>query len=410
MTRGSPDTAHGARVVVVGAGFAGASLLAKLPPELRCPGETLLVDRHDQWEFVPLIHEVAAGRVHPDSTKSPIEPLCKDRCSFLQAAVTGVDLEARTLHTTAGTVSYEYLVLAGGSSAAPPPEPMAEHFQTFWSLGDALLLRGSLAGAWKRARRGKPPPGNLTVALVGGGTTGVELAAEVAVLLRYLGRRSSRPLEDARVVLFESTDRLMGWLDPYFHEVALERLSRLGVAVRLGTPVEAAGPSGVGTPDGWVPAGTQVWTAGVRANPLVESLPVERDAAGRALVGEYLTLPDHPEVYVLGDGGVYDDLRYGPLPPTASVAVQQGPWAARDLGSRLLGAPRHPFDYSDRGYLVSLGPGDAVGRAAGTRVRGRAAHALYRSIFLYYQRGRRDRLLTGADWAMSRAIGRLGFG
>ncbi|MBA2441266.1 MAG: NAD(P)/FAD-dependent oxidoreductase [Rubrobacter sp.] len=409
MTRERPDATRRARLVVVGAGFAGASLLAKLPAGLQRPGETLLVDRQEQWEFVPLIHEVAVGRVHPDTTRSPIAPLCKDRCGSLRAAATGVDLEARTLHTTAGTVGYEYLVLAGGSSAAPPPEDMAGHFQTFWSLDDALLLRSSLASAWKRARRGEPQPGGLTVALVGGGTTGVELAAEVAVLLRYLGKRSSRPLEDARVVLFEASDRLMGWLDPYFHEVAMERLLRLGVEVRLNTPVEAADPSGVGTPDGWVPAGTRVWTGGVRANPLVESLPVEKDAAGRALVGEYLTLPGHPEVYVLGDGGVYEDLRYGPLPPTASVAVQQGPWAARDLGARVRGAPRYLFDYFDRGYLVSLGPGDAVGRAAGAKVRGAAAHALYRSVFLYYQRGRRDRLLTGVDWAMSRAIGRLGF-
>jgi NADH dehydrogenase len=153
-----------------------------------------------------------------------------------------------------------------------------------------------------------------------------------------------------------------------------------------------------------------VWTAGVRANPLVRDLPGEHDATGRIRVSEHLTLIDHPEVYVLGDGGLYDG-RLGPLPPTASVAVQQGPYAARDIGLRLRSIPekrRRPFNFFDRGYAVSLGPESAVADPLGVRLKGRVAQALYRSIFLYYMK-RRGRLLTGADWAMERALGRVGF-
>jgi NADH dehydrogenase len=131
-------------------------------------------------------------------------------------------------------------------------------------------------------------------------------------------------------------------------------------------------------------------------------------------VGEHLTLADHPEVYVLGDAGVYTDPRLGPLPPTASVAVQQGPWVARDLKRRLRGAEskrgRPPFRFFDRGYVVSLGPESAVADAVGLRLRGPAAQALYRSVLLYYMKSRRDRILTGADWAMERTLGRVGFG
>ena len=407
---------RGARLVVVGAGFAGASLLRHLPPSLRKPGETLLIDRREDWTFVPLAHEVAVGRVHPDSVRSPIIPLCRNACAFLRADVTGVDLEKRVLHTSEGAVGYEYLVLNPGSVASRPPTALGEHLQTFWSVEDALAVRESLNRAWNLATSPRAtPPGLLTVAIVGGGATGVELAGEVASLFDYLKKRSHRrPLEEPRVVLFEATDRLMGWLDPTFDKVARQTLANLGVGVRLNSPVGGADGSGVRFGGGFLPAATRVWAAGVEAAPLVRGLPGEHDPSGRVAVDEHLTLPDHPEVYVLGDAGLHTDPRLGPLPPTASVAVQQGPWAARDLKRRMRGAGsrrgRPPFRFFDRGYVVSLGPESAVADAVGLKLRGPAAQALYRSVFLYYMKSRRDRLMTGADWAMERALGRLGFG
>ena len=406
----------GARLVVVGAGFAGASLLRHLPPPLRRPGETLLVDRREDWSFFPLAHEVAVGRVHPDTVRSAITPLCRNACSFLRAEATGVDLDEKVLRTSEGDVGYEYLVLNPGSVAARPPAALAEHLQTFWSVEDALVVRGSLARAWNLATSpGDKPPGLLNVAIVGGGATGVELAGEVASLFDYLQKRSHRrPLEEPHVVLFEATDRLMGWLDPYFDKVARQTLADLGVDVRLGAPVDGADEVGVRAGGEFLPAATRVWAAGVEASPLVRGLPGEHEPSGRVPVDGHLTLPEHPEVYVLGDAGLYTDPKLGPLPPTASVAVQQGPWVARDLKRRLRGAGsrrgRPPFRFFDRGYVVSLGPESAVADAVGLKLRGPAAQALYRSVFLYYMKSRRDRLMTGADWAMERAFGRLGFG
>ncbi len=407
---------RGARVVIVGAGFAGASMLRHLPPPLRRPGETLLVDREREWTFVPLAHEVAVGRVHPDSVRSPIAPLCRGACTFLNAEVTDVDLDEKMLHTTEGTVGYEYLVLNPGSVAKQPPAALKEHTQAFWSIGDALALRGSLNDAWNLATSpGVSSPGTLNVAIIGGGATGVELAGELASLFDYLKKRSHRrPPEEPRIVLFEAADRLMGWLDPHFDRVARQTLDDLGVEVRLGTQVDEAGASGLRFGGEFLPAATRVWAAGVEAAPLVRDLPGGHDPSGRVPVDEHLTLPDHPEVYVVGDSGVYTHPKLGPLPPTASVAVQQGPWVARDLRRRLRGAEsrrgRPPFRFFDRGYVVSLGPESAVADAVGLKLRGPAAQALYRSVFLYYMKSRRDRILTGADWAMERAFGRLGFG
>ena len=403
----------GARLVIVGAGFAGGSLLRNLPPALQRPGETLLVDRAESYTFIPLIHEVAVGRVHPDSVRMPVAP---HDASYdtVRTEATGVDLQNDTLLTSSGPIKYRYLVLAPGSVAIPPPEGLEEHFQTFWSLEDALRLRSSLNAAWSAALRGDAPPGGLTVAIVGGGATGVELAAEVVVLFDHLRKRSARrPAREPRVVLLEAEDRLMDWLGPYYHKVAMEELGRLGVEVRLNSTVQEASASGVQAGEKWLPAAVRVWTTGVQANPLIRGLPGEHDDAGRAWVDEHLTLPDHPNVYVLGDSGVYEHPELGPLPPTASVAVQQGPWVARDLKRRLRGAAsrrgRPPFRFFDRGYAVSIGPESGAADPLGVRTRGRAAQAIYRSVLLYFIKSRRGRLLTGADWAMERTLGRVGF-
>jgi NADH dehydrogenase len=408
---------RGARVVVVGGGFAGASLIRNLPSALRRPSETLLVDRADEYSFIPLIHEVAVGRIHPDSVRSPIPPLCEGRCDFLRAEVTGVNLAERTLETSSRKIGYEYLVLASGSGAARPPKGLAPHFQLFWTLQDALRLRASLNEAWQTAtsRTHETHPGDLTVAIAGGGASGVELAAEIAVLFRYLKRRTARstPFEP-RVVLLEAQERLIGWLDRYYHDVAMEQLAGLGVEVRLNAPVQEANEEGLRAGDEWLPARARVWAAGIDITDLVRNLPGKHDAIGRVGVDLHLTLPGWEEVYVLGDAGYYEDPRHGPLPPTASIAVQQGPWAARDLGRRLRGktAPeeRPPFRFFNRGYVVSLGPESAVAEAVGLRLKGAAAQALYRGVLLYYLKSRRDRILATSDWAMERTIGRVGFG
>ena len=405
---------RGARVVIVGAGFAGASVIRNLPPVLRRSGETLLIDREEEYSFIPLIHEVAVGRIHPDSVRSPIPPLCEGRCDFLEAEVTSVNPAERTLETSSGNIGYEYLILAAGSGAARPPDGMAHHFQLFWTLQDALQIRASLSEAWRKATTPGvvAHPGDLTVAIAGGGATGVELSAEIAVLFQYLKRRTARSLLfEPRVVLLEAEDRLIGWLDAYFHDVAMEQLANLGVEVRLNTPVQEANEDGLRAGDEWLPARVRVWAAGIDVSELVRDLPGEHDAAGRIEVGAHLTLPGREEIYVLGDAGLYEDPRHGPLPPTASVAIQQGPWAARDLGRRLRGgSERPPFRFFSRGYVVSLGPESAVAEAVGVRLKGRAAQVLYRSVLLYYLRARRGRILTGADWAMERTLGRLGFG
>lgn len=396
------------QLAVVGGGFAGASLLRSLPPLLRGPGRAALVDRNAGHPFIPLLHEISVGRIHPESSVLRFEELCKGRARFVHEPVERVDLDKRRLLTPEGELSYRYLALAPGSRPVLPPRGMREHFRLFWTLEDALSLRLALNKAWKAAAGGA---GDLSVAIVGGGTTGVELSAEIAALFDYLKKRNPGPTTvRPRITLFETEDRLMSWLHSYFHEVAIKRLARAGVDVRLCSPVTQADEESVTAGGEQIASRIRVWTAGVRPSALMEDLQTEHDHLGRVLVEEHLTLPGHPEVYALGDSASYEDPSYGPLPPTASVAVQQGAWAAGDLGRRARGGRRRPFEYFDRGYVVSLGPEDAVAEVRGRRFSGPAAQALYRAIFLYYLKNRRDRLLATADWAMERSIGRLGFG
>jgi NADH dehydrogenase len=397
-----------ARLVVVGAGLAGDALLRNLPISLG-GGRTLMIDRGKSYTFAPLIHEVAVGRLRPQSVTATVEP--PRGTQFLQDEVKNLDLASKRMETSDGEIGYDYLALAAGSRPVLPPTGLRDHFQTFWTLEDALQLRSGLNEVWQNSARGEAPEGAPTIAIAGGGTTGVELAAEVATLFTHLGKRDTRPASRSpRVILFEAGEKLMGWLHPYFHETALKQLRKMGVEVRLNSPIKDAGEGWVSADGERFPAGVRVWAAGVRASSLIEALPGEHDAAGRVAVDEHLTLSGHPEVYVLGDGGAHEDPYHGVLPPTGSVAVQQGGWAARDLWHRLRGDRRPPFRYFNRGYIVSLGPGNAIAEVVGGRFSGADAHALYRSVLLYYMKNRRQRLLTGADWAMERRLGRLGFG
>lgn len=398
-------------IVVVGGGFAGASFLRRLQPSLIHSARIWLIDRNEQYAYLPLIHEVATGRIHSEDVLSPIAPLCGGgRCKFINADVTDINLEERLIETDTGQLSYDYLVLTPGTTAALPPRQLREHFLLFRNLEDAIELRETLNRCWMTCR-GKDHPGELAVAIVGGGTTGVELAFELSSLFRYLRRLypfSQR--HHPRIVLLEAGDRLMQWLDPYFHRIAIQRLKESGVEVYLNTLVREADADSVQAGEKSIPARIKIWAGGVTTSPLIKNLPVQHASLGRVHVDRHLTLPAHPEVYVLGDAAAYRDPGHGVLPPTAAVAVQQGSWAARDIKARRQGVPRKPFRYSYRGQVISMGPKGAIAEVPGAKFEGLAAQALYRGVLLYYLKNHRGRILTGADWIMDRALGRIGFG
>jgi len=403
------------RIVILGAGFGGLYTARHLQKRLRPQeAEVLLIDRHNFHLFTPMLHEVTSGSIEPRHVVWPVRLLSRRwRLTFLERWVEGIDLDGRRVLTDRGTVPYDLLILALGSvtnfyGLESPPQV----FQ-FKELKDAVRLRNHLIECFERTEQ-EPDPGRrrtlLTFILAGGGCTGVELAAEIhdfifQSLLHYYPRITA---DEVRILLLEATRRIIPCVGESLAALALEKLRQKRVEVKLQTPVAELLPDGVVLANGEKIRGeTVIWTAGVRANPVIENLPIAKDRLGRVMVNEYLELPSHPRVYAIGDCAHCVDPSTGqPLPPTAQVAVQQGAALAKNLARRLTGEKPLPFRYHHQGDLVSLGSRYGVAEVRNLRFSGFAAWLLWRTVFLSKMIGIKNRLRVAVDWAISLFFGR----
>lgn len=404
------------RIVILGAGFGGLYTARHLEKALRgvAAAEVVLIDRHNFHLFTPMLHEITAGKIEPRHVVWPVRLLGRRwRLTFLERRVEAIDLERRRVLTDRGSESYDVLVLALGSvtnffGLHPPPQL----FQ-FKELRDAVRLRNHLIECFERADQETDPMRRrtlLTFILAGGGCTGVELAAEIHDLIFTSLLRFYRRIDPAeiRILLLEATRRIIPCVGESLARLALEKLRQKRVEVQLETPVTELLAEGVVLSTGEkIRADTVIWTAGVRANPVIAALPVAKDALGRVQVNQHLALADYPDVYALGDCAHFDDPTTGePLPPTAQVAVQAAKAVATNLARRLRGQPPHPFRYRHQGDLVSLGSRYAVAEVWGTRFAGLFAWFLWRTVFLAKMIGIKNRVRVGVDWAMGLLFGR----
>jgi NADH dehydrogenase len=310
----------------------------------------------------------------------PLRPLFRNtRVDFRRAEVRSIDLERRRILTDEGEVGYDHVVIALGSTTNFfGVEGAAETAFTLKSLKDAVRLRNHLLEMFERADLEPDPERQrrlLTFCLVGAGCTGVELATELQDLIQKTLLPNYPRLDgrEVRLVLPEASGRIIPCVSNRLAWLGLDKLRRKGIDVRLHAPVIAVSPGAVTLADGKVlPTETVVWTAGVKANPVVEGLPVEKDKLGRVIVDEYLELPQFPGVFALGDCAHFWNPRFqAPLPPTAQVAVQQARAVADNIARALRGQAKRPFVYRHQGDLVSLGSGDGVGEIGGVAFSGR---------------------------------------
>jgi NADH:ubiquinone reductase (H+-translocating) len=405
-----------ARIVILGAGFAGLYTTRHLQRALRGARDTevVLVDRHNFHLFTPMLHEITAGKIEPRHVVWPVRLLGRRwRLTFLERQVQGIDLDGRQVLTDRGRVEYDILVCALGSvtnfyGLTPPPQL----FQ-FKELRDAVRLRNHLIACFEQAEQEADPPRRqtlLTFLLVGGGCTGVELAAEIHDLIFTSLVQDYRRIDpgEIRILLLEATQRIIPCVGESLAELALEKLREKRVEVRLDTPVADLLQDGVVLATGEkIRADTLIWTAGVRANPVIETLPVPKDRLGRVRVNESLELPDYPEVYALGDcAHVVDGATGHPLPPTGQVAVQQAAVTATNIARRLHGLRPQPFQYRHQGDLVSLGSRYAVAEIRTYRFAGLAAWILWRAVFLAKMIGLKNRVRVALDWTIAFLFGR----
>jgi NADH:quinone reductase (non-electrogenic) len=416
------DSPH--RVVVIGGGFGGLPAVEKLR---HLPVEVTLIDCRNFHLFQPLTYQVATGALSPGQIAYPLRAIFKRarNVRVILGEVRDVDLDAHELRLrpVAGipvppSVPYDTLIAAAGSRYSYfGHDDWQEYAAEVKSLESALTARSRILSAFEAAEVEADPDQRaawLTFVVVGGGPTGVEMAGQIGELARdTLSRefRSSDP-RGARILLVETTDRLLGSFPPSLSKRAARSLERLGVTPMLTSTVIGVDEHGVTVETGnhdrdRIPARTIIWAAGVQAAGLASHLGersgAELDRAGRVLVGPDLTLPNHPEVFALGDMVRVRgrDGRVRDLPGVAPVAMQQGRYAARVVAQRLRGKEAPPFRYHDKGSLATIGRGAAVADIKGLRLSGFLAWATWLVVHLWYLVGFQNRVLVFIQWFFS---------
>jgi NADH dehydrogenase len=406
------DTPH--RVVIVGGGFGGLYTARHLG---RAPVEVTLLDRRNFHLFQPLLYQVAAGGLSPANIASPLRAVLKRQVNtrVLLAEVVDVDVAGRQAILSDGKVPYDTLVVAAGARhhyfGHPEWEKLAPGLKT---IEDATDMRRRILLAFEAAER-EPDPAKrqarLTFVIVGGGPTGVELAGTIGELAHHTLQRNFRASNpaSARILLLEGMDRVLPPYAPDLSARAADQLRGLGVTVRTGTIVTDVRPDGVSVRQGeqteFIPAHTVLWAAGVDASPLGKVLARETgaalDRAGRVSVQPDLTLPGHPEIFVIGDMANFSHQGGKPLPGVAPVAMQQARYVAGLIQKRLRGETLPPFRYYDPGSMATIGRAAAVADLRGWHFSGYLAWLawLFIHILNLIQFENRVQVLLQWGWA-----------
>jgi len=395
------------RVLILGGGFAGVGAAQKLE---KADADVVLVDRHDYHTFQPLLYQLATGLLETTAVGHSLRDLLSrhDNTTVHKAHVSAIDLERRTVEfEEIGPISYDYLVFGLGAevnffgTAGAP-----EHAFPMYTLPHAMHFKDHLLERWEAADRDPSliEDGALNVVVVGGGPTGVETAGALAELYRgeFAKDYPGVAPEDARVILVEAGPELFAMFKPKLQEYAEKALTDRDVEVKTGEVVASVEPTKVTLKSGeTLKAHTLVWGAGLQGNPLVQSLDLELQRGNRIGVGPDLTLPDHPEVYVVGDVAAITDAKTEQvLPQLGSVALQSGEHAGKEIAARLQGKEPKPFAYKDKGTMATIGRGAAVVQFLGGRtMTGAKAQAAWGVVHLALLPTNEDRAKAVVSWA-----------
>lgn len=395
------------RVVIIGGGFGGLNAAKALS---RAPVEVLLLDRRNHHVFQPLLYQVATAGLSPGDIAAPIRWILRRQpnARVWLSHVRAVHPDHKTVSLADGIeVHYDYLIVASGSTHAyfghEDWRTLAPGLKT---LEDALNIRRRVLFAFEEAERTPDRAAQrrlLTFVVVGGGPTGVELAGALAEISRHALANDFRAIdpESARIILVEGGPHVLPTYPEPLSMFARRALERLGVAVWTGSLVTdiEAGKVHVGAET--IEAGTLLWAAGVSASPLGATLGVPVDKAGRVLVNEDLTIPGHPEVYVIGDLAALRARDGRWLPGVAQVAIQQAVHAARSVMGAVAGHPRQPFQYRHPINMATIGRNAAVGDFGWIRLKGYVAWLFWLFVHVFKLIGFRNRLSVMIQWAFA---------
>lgn len=393
------------RVVIVGGGFGGLEAARALA---RSDCQITLIDQRNYHLFQPLLYQVATAALSPSEIAWPLRHVLT-RQSNVRVVMTearSVDLRDRKVVTTAGDFAYDYLIVATGAAHSYFGKPEWESAAPgLKSLEDATELRRRVLSAFERAETAPPSEraALLTFVVVGGGATGVEMAGAVAELARDALSRDFREIDpsQARVLLVEAGPRVLPALAEDLSAYAARALREIGVDVLTGTMVTGLDERGVDLGETRIEAATIVWAAGVAASPLAAGLEAEHDRAGRVRVAPDLSLPGHPEVFVVGDAAAATS-NGKPVPGIAPAAKQAGKHAARQIAARLAGGQSSaPFVYAHAGDLATIGRHAAAVQIGKAKLTGFVGWVFWGVAHVYFLIGLRNRIAVAFDWLWS---------
>jgi NADH:ubiquinone reductase (H+-translocating) len=397
--RPGPQTSV-SEVVIVGGGFGGLAAAKKLA---RRPVHVTVIDRTNYHLFQPMLYQVATTALMPADIAAPLRDILRRQknTDIVMAEVTGVDTEQQlVLMGDNPPVHYDYLILATGASTNYFRHPEWENIAPgMKSLDDAVTIKNTVWSTLEAAEREPDEEKRkalLTLVLVGGGATGVELAAmftEHKHMLSHTNFRHVR-LRDIRIILVEGGPRLVAAFLPSLSEKVQQRLTKKGVEVRTNAQVKEVTDDGVMIGDEFVPAKTVIWVAGVKASPAGQWLHAETDRSGRVKVQDDLSVPGHPNIFVIGDTA--EVMQKGqPLPGLAQPALQGGHYVASVISDRIAGKEhQEPFKYFDKGSLAVVGRSYAIFESGPVQRAGFFAWLIWIFVHIYFLIGFRDRFVV----------------
>jgi NADH dehydrogenase len=399
---------HKARVVVLGGGFGGLEFCKSFQHE---DAEIILVDRQNHHLFQPLLYQVATAGLSQPEIAQPIRSIFTKRkdITVLMDEAVSVDLASRKVHCNQQTLEYDHLVISLGAVTSYFGHPeWAEHAPGLKSLSDAIRIRRNVLRAFEQAemefdleKRRKL----MTIVVVGGGPTGVELAGAFAELVRHVLLRDFRRIDPAiaRIILIEASDRVLGMFDAPLPDKARKQLEALGVEVRTSCPVEDLGAGFVKAGGVRIEAENVIWGAGVMAHPITRTLGIELARGGRIPVRPDLTLPGHPEVFAVGDIVSLTDSNGVLVPGVSPGAIQMGIHVAKLLRAKFDGneALKREFSYRDKGSMATIGRSAAIAQVAGLQFSGFIAWLLWLFVHLIFLVGFRNKVAVLVQWFYS---------
>jgi NADH:ubiquinone reductase (H+-translocating) len=394
------------QVVIVGAGFGGLQAAQTLHS---AAVDITLIDRQNYHCFQPLLYQVATAALSPAEVAWPIRHILRrqQNVTVFMAEVDGVDAGGRTVNTKAGRFHFDFLVIATGATHSYlGHDEWAAFAPGLKRIEDATRIRRSILLAFEQAELAKDEAKrrrHLTFVIVGGGPTGVEMAGSIAEIARQTLARDFRQIDPrtSRIVLIEAGPRLLPTFAESHSGYAHRMLTAMGVDVMTSTKVTACDAAGVTLENGRIDAGSVMWAAGVVASPAARWLGAAHDRAGRVAVRPDLTLPDHPNIFVIGDTASVHDARSRPVPGLAPAAKQMGDYVGKLIAARIAGRSLPPFRYRNQGVLATIGRRAAVVELGPLRLKGFAGWLFWCVIHIYFLIGLRNRFVVALTWLWS---------